>query len=131
MDSLPIGLKGRAETTVTEQNTAAAMGSGLLPVFATPAMLALMENAAAGSVQPYLAEGRGTVGTRLSVSHLAATPIGLTVRAESELLSVDRRKLLFSVRAWAGEELIGEGEHERFVIDNARFLEKALAKAKE
>ena len=108
MDALSIGLKGLAETLVTEENTAAAMGSGLLPVFATPAMLALMEKAAAGSVQPYLPEGQGTVGTRLEVSHLAATPIGLSVRAESEL--------------------IGEGEHERFIIDNARFLEKALAK---
>ena len=130
MDALSLGLKGQAETTVTEQNTAAAMGSGLLPVFATPAMLALMEQAAASSVQPFLPEGQGTVGTRLSVSHLAATPIGLTVRAESELIAIDRRKLRFSVRAWAGEELIGEGEHERFVIDNARFLEKALAKKK-
>ncbi len=130
MDALPLGLKGQAETTVTEQNTAAAMGSGLLPVFATPAMLALMEQAAAGSVQPFLSEGQGTVGTRLEVSHLAATPMGLTVRAESELIAVDRRKLRFAVRAWAGEELIGEGEHERFVIDNARFLEKALAKKK-
>ena len=130
MDTLSIGLKGLAETLVTEENTAAAMGSGLLPVFATPAMLALMEQAAASSVQPFLPEGQGTVGTRLEVSHLAATPIGLAVRAESELIAVDRRKLRFSVRAWAGEELIGEGEHERFVIDSARFLEKALAKKK-
>ena len=128
MDVLPIGLKGLAETLVTEENTAASMGSGLLPVFATPAMLALMEQAAASSVQPFLPEGQGTVGTRLEVSHLAATPIGLTVRAESELIAVDRRKLRFAVRAWAGDELIGEGEHERFVIDNARFLEKALSK---
>ena len=128
MDALSIGLKGLAETLVTEENTAAAMGSGLLPVFATPAMLALMAKAAAGSVQPYLPEGQGTVGTRLEVSHLAATPIGLSVRAESELIAIDRRKLRFSVRAWAEDELIGEGEHERFIIDNARFLEKALAK---
>lgn len=128
MNELPIGLKGQAETTVNEQNTAAAMGSGLLPVFATPAMLALMENAAATSVQPFLGEGEGTVGTRLEVSHLAATPIGLAVRAESELVAVDRRKLTFTVRAWGGEELIGEGTHQRFVIDNTRFLEKALAK---
>ena len=128
MDELKIGLRGQAETIVDEHNTAAAMGSGLLPVFATPAMLALMEQAAASSVQPFLPEGQGTVGTRLEVSHLAATPIGLTVRAESELIAVDRRKLRFAVRAWAGDELIGEGEHERFVIDNARFLEKALSK---
>ena len=125
---LMIGLKGLAETLVTEENTAAAMGSGLLPVFATPAMLALMEQAAASSVQPFLREGEGTVGTRLEVSHLAATPVGLTVRAESELEQVDRRRLVFTVRAWAGEELIGEGRHERFIIQNQRFLEKALAK---
>ena len=131
MKDLPIGLKGQAETTVNEHNTAAAMGSGLLPVFATPAMLALMENAAASSVQPFLDEGQGSVGTRLEVSHLAATPLGLRVRAESELLAVDRRKLRFAVRAWVEEELIGEGVHERFIIDNARFLEKALAKAKQ
>ncbi len=128
MNELPLGLLGHAETTVNEQNTAAAMGSGLLPVFATPAMLALMEQAAASSIQPYLSQGEGTVGTRLEVSHLAATPIGLSVRAESELTAVDRRKLTFSVRAWAGEELIGEGTHQRFIIDNQRFLDKALAK---
>ena len=128
MIELQIGLKGSAETLVTEANTAAAMGSGLLPVFATPAMLALMEKAAAESVQPFLAEGQGSVGIRLEVSHLAATPIGFKVRAESELTEIDRRRLVFAVRAWAGEELIGEGIHQRFVIDSARFLEKALAK---
>ena len=128
MSELQIGLKGRAETAVTEANTAAAMGSGLLPVFATPAMLALMEKAAADSVQPFLPEGQGTVGIRLEVSHLAATPTGFTVRAESELTEIDRRRLVFTVRAWAGEELIGEGSHQRFIIDSARFLEKALAK---
>ncbi len=128
MEELHPGIIGRAETTVTEENTAAAMGSGLLPVFATPAMLALMEQAAASSVQPFLAEGEGSVGIRLEVSHLAATPVGLSVRAESELIQVDRRRLVFTVRAWAGEELIGEGRHERFIIQNQRFLEKALAK---
>lgn len=130
MSELTIGLKGHAETTVNEQNTAAAMGSGLLPVFATPAMLALMEKASVNAVQPSLGEGQGSVGTRLEVSHLSATPLGMTVRAESELIEQDRRKLRFAVRAWAGEELIGEGVHERFIIDNARFMEKALAKAK-
>ena len=131
MSELQVGLIGRAETLVTEENTAAAMGSGLLPVFATPAMLALMEKAAADSVQPFLGDGQGSVGTRLEVSHLAATPIGLSVRAESELIGIDRRKLSFTVRAWAGEELIGEGSHQRFIIDNARFLEKAQAKKKD
>lgn len=128
MKELIPGLKGRAETLVCEENTAAVMGSGLLPVFATPAMLALMEKAAAGSVQPLLDEGQATVGTRLEVSHLAATPIGLKVEAESELIETDRRRLRFAVRARAGGELIGEGFHERFIIDSRRFLEKALAK---
>ncbi len=128
MKELTIGLKGHAETVVTEQNTAAAMGSGLLPVFATPAMLALMEKAAAGSVQPLLDEGQATVGTRLEVSHLAATPVGMTVRAETELTEIDRKRLCFSVKAFAGEELIGEGRHERFIVNSERFLQKAEAK---
>ena len=126
--TLRAGLRGHAETRVTEENTAAALGSGALPVFATPAMIALMEQAARLSVQPFLDEGQGTVGTRLEVSHLAATPVGLSVRAESELLAVDRRKLSFRVEAWAGEEKIGEGLHERFIVDSERFLAKAEAK---
>jgi predicted thioesterase len=130
MSELQIGLKGVAETPVAEENTAAAMGSGLLPVFATTAMLALMENAAAGSVQPFLSEGQGTVGTRLEVSHLAATPIGLPVRAESELIEIDRRRLVFSVTAEDDFGPIGEGVHERFIIDNAAFMEKVAKKQK-
>ena len=124
------GLRGIAETAVTPENTAAAAGSGALPVFATPCMIGLMENAAMLSVQPYLAEGQGSVGTRIEVSHLAATPVGMKVRAESELLEVDRRRLVFRVEAWAGEEKIGEGRHERFIVDSERFMQKALAKAK-
>ena len=128
MREIPLGLRGSAETLVTESNTAAAMGSGSLPVFATPAMIALMEQAAASSALPFLEEGEDSVGTRLEVNHLAATPLGVKVRAESELLEVDRRRLRFSVRAWAGETLIGEGFHERFVIQEERFLAKAMGK---
>lgn len=126
--NLPLGLKGAAETEVTQANTAAAMGSGALEVFATPAMAALMERAAAGSVAPYLEPGQGTVGVELNVRHLAATPVGLSVRAESELTGAEGRLLRFAVRAWAGEELIGEGTHSRCVIQNQRFLAKAQAK---
>ena len=122
------GLRGRAETAVTPENTAAAAGSGALPVFATPCMIALMEKAAMLSVQPFLAEGQGSVGTRIEVSHLAATPVGMTVRAETELTEIDRKRLCFSVRAYAGEELIGEGRHERFIVNSERFLQKAEAK---
>lgn len=125
---MELGIKGRAEVEVTWGNTAAALGSGALEVFATPAMVALMEKAALESVQPYLDAEQGTVGTKLDIAHLAATPVGLTVRAESELMEIDRRRLVFRVAAYAGEEKIGEGTHERFIIDNDRFLAKARAK---
>lgn len=125
---LTVGIKGLAEVEVTPANTAAALGSGALPVFSTPSMIALMEKAALESVQPYLEAGQGTVGTALDVKHLAATPIGMTVRAESELTEIDRRRLVFRVEVFAGGEKIGEGTHERFVIDNERFMAKAQAK---
>ena len=128
MSGLIPGLKGSAQTEVVFENTAAAVGSGALEVFATPSMIALMEKAALESVQPFLEEGQGTVGTELNVSHLAATPIGMTVRAESELTEIDGRMLRFKVEAWAGEELIGRGTHQRFIVFNERFLAKALAK---
>ena len=124
MTQLYTGLIGHAETVVTEENTALTMGSGSLPVFATPAMTALMEQAAWQSIQPFLEPGQGSVGTRLEVSHLAATALGKTVRAESELIQIDRRRLVFAVRAYCGDTLIGEGRHERFVVDEARFLAK-------
>jgi predicted thioesterase len=127
---LEIGLKGAASCEVVPGNTAAAACSGALPVFATPSMIALMEKAAMDSVQPFLAEGQGTVGTRIEVSHLAATPVGMTVRAETELTEIDRKRLSFQVRAYAGGELIGEGRHERFIVDSERFLQKAEAKRK-
>ncbi len=128
MSGLVPGLKGSAQTEVVFENTAAAVGSGALEVFATPSMIALMEKAALESVQPFLEEGQGTVGTELNVSHLAATPVGMTVRAESELTEIDGRMLRFKVEAWAGEELIGRGTHQRCVVFNERFLAKALAK---
>ena len=124
------GVRGAAEVTVVPENTAAAAGSGALPVFATPCMIALMEKAAMNSVQPFLDEGQGTVGTRIDVSHLAATPVGMAVRAETELTAIDRRRLTFSGKAFADGELIGEGTHERFIVESARFLQKAEAKRK-
>ena len=127
---LETGLRGSASTAVVPENTAAAAGSGALPVFATPCMIALMEQAALETVQPFLGEGQGSVGTRIEVSHLTATPVGMTVRAEAELTEIDRRRLVFSVRAFAGEELIGEGRHERFIVDNEKFMRKALDKLK-
>ena len=94
---MEIGIKGRAETVVTHENTAKFVGSGELEVFATPQMIALMEQAAASSVAPQLEEGQGTVGTLLNVSHDAATPLGMKVWAETELIEIDRRRLVFEV----------------------------------
>lgn len=122
------GIKGTSEIVVTEELTAMKIGSGLLPVYATPMMIALIENTAASSVQPYLEAGQGTVGIKVDVAHLSATPIGMRVRAESELTEVDRRRLVFTVRAWDEAGLIAEGTHERFVIDNEKFMRKAAAK---
>ena len=126
--SLTVGSKGKAETVVTEQNTANAVGSGLVPVFATPYMIALMENAAVNAVQAQLEEGQGTVGTKLDVTHDAATPIGLKVWAEAELTATEGKKLTFAVKAFDEAGPIGGGTHERFIITVDRFLAKAEAK---
>lgn len=122
------GTKGRAELLVTEAQTAAAVGSGLLPVFATPCMAALMEQAAVQCLQPSLAANEGSVGTKLDITHDAATPVGLRVWAEAEVSAVDRRKVVFSVRAWDERGVIGSGTHERFLIDHEKFLAKAAAR---
>ena len=125
---LETGIQGRAEIVVSEQNTAASMGSGNLDVFATPYMVALMEEASQRSVAPFLEEGQSTVGTRLCVSHDAATPLGMKVWAESLLTEIDGRKLVFEVRAFDECGPIGQGTHERFIIKQQRFLEKVEAK---
>lgn len=126
--SITIGMKGRAESVVTPQNTADAVGSGLVPVFATPYMVALMENAAVNAVQGGLEEGQGTVGTRLDVTHDAATPIGMKVWAEAEVTAVEGKKITLSVRAFDEAGPIGGGTHQRFVITVDRFLAKAQSK---
>ena len=126
--SIPVGTKGRADSLVTEDKTAIAAGSGTLPVYATPWMAALMEQAAQTSLQPYLQEGESSVGTHLSIDHLSATPVGLKVWAESEVTAVDGRKVCLNVAAYDEAGLIGKGTHERFVIAAERFLSKAQAK---
>ena len=126
--SINIGIKGRSDTVVTAQNTADAIGSGLVPVFATPYMIALMENAAAGALLPYLAEDEGSVGIHLNVSHDAATPIGMKVWAEAEVTAVDGKKITFSVSAFDKSGPIGKGTHERFIIKPEKFLAKVQAK---
>lgn len=125
---LRVGIVGKRELTVTEELTAAACGSGLLPVFATPQMIAMMEQTAAESVAPYLPEGSSTVGTHLDVRHLAATPVGLAVTCETELVEIDRRRLVFSCMAYDSAGLIGEGVQERFIVNSESFLKKTEAK---
>ena len=122
------GLQGRAEAIVDTTNVAVVMGSGDLDVFATPAMIALMEQAAWTAVAPGLAEGESTVGTKLNISHVSATPVGLKVWAESEVTAVDGKRLEFKVAAYDEKGLIGEGTHERFIITDERFLGKAARK---
>lgn len=123
-----IGIKGIAEEVVIEHNTALKMGSGTLKVYATPAMIALMEKAAYKSVENVVGEGNGTVGTLMNVQHISATPIGMKVRAESELIAIEGRKLTFKVEAFDEKGKIGEGLHERFIVDNNNFQRKANEK---
>lgn len=118
------GIKGTKELIVTKELSAQNVGSGLLPVYATPSMIALMENTAFESVAQYLEEGCGTVGTSLNVKHVAATPIGMKVTCETELVKVDGRALTFEVKAYDECGLIGEGVHERFIISEEKFLAK-------
>ena len=122
------GIKGHLEQTVTDELCADRIGSGLVKVFATPMMIALIERTCNESVTPLLDPGQGTVGTRIDVSHCAATPVGMRVWCDSELTEVDRRRLVFSVRAYDQCGLIGEGTHERFIIDSDRFQQKANEK---
>jgi len=125
---LQLGIKGKQTVTVNHAQTAAFYGSGALEVFATPAMIALLEETAWKSVQPYLDAGCGTVGTRVDVRHLAATPLGMQVTCESELVEIDRRRLVFKVDVFDESGKIGEGTHERFIIQNDKFFAAANAK---
>lgn len=122
------GLTCKKKITVTPEMTAAAMGSGALAVLATPSMIALMEGTAQEAVQNLLEDGQGTVGTRIDVRHLAATPVGMEVTCTAEVTEVDRRRIVFTVKAKDEKEVIGEGIHERFVIDNEKFFAKCRQK---
>ena len=126
---LETGIKGKQEEVVTEELLAKNIGSGRVKVFATAMMIALMEKTAVLSVEPYLEDGQNTVGTGINVSHCSATPVGMKVWAETELVEIDRRRLVFKVAAYDECGLIGEGTHERFIIDMDRFQTKASQKA--
>ena len=125
---LEIGLKGYQEVVAADNNSAKTMGSGSLDVFATPAMIALMEETAWKSIQPYLEEGQGSVGIQLNVDHLAATPLGMKVHCESEVTAVEGRKITFKISAYDEAGLIGEGTHQRFIVENEKFQGKANKK---
>lgn len=118
------GLTYTSRTVVTEANTARSLGSGDMDVFATPAMVALMENAAMMCVASHLPEGSSTVGARIDTSHLKPSAMGASVEATATLTDIEGRKLTFHVVAREGEQTIGEGTHIRFVVDRARFLAK-------
>lgn len=122
------GLTGTAQVIVTKENTAQALGSGTIPVYATPALVALLEEAAVHALRPVLDAGKTSVGIHIDVSHVAATPPGLAVRAQATLTAVDGRRLTFAVAAYDEVELIAQGLHERVVVDEARFLAKAQEK---
>ena len=121
---LKVGLKYNSSVEVTDSHTALSMGSGDMAVFATPAMSAIMENAAMLAVAEFLPDGATTVGTRLNISHVRASAIGAKVVAEAELVAIEGRRLEFKVVASDDAGVIGEGEHTRFIVDKERFLSK-------
>ena len=122
---LEIGMKGSAETVVTIDNTAKAFTSGALEVFATPAMISLMEETCWKMIQPELEEGLGSVGTKVNVSHMAPSAIGKTVMCEATLIEIDGRRLTFEVVCSDENGMVGMGTHERFIINNDKFMAKA------
>ncbi|MBR6413051.1 MAG: thioesterase family protein [Oscillospiraceae bacterium] len=125
---LTTGRKGHLETIVTEETSARSVGSGGLLVYATPSMIGLVEETCWRSVADELGEGQSTVGTKIRIDHLAATPVGMKVWCDTELIEVDRRRLEFAVRAYDEAGLIAEGTHERFIINVEKFMAKAMAK---
>ena len=125
---ITVGLKGTATTLVEREDTAYEVGSGSLLVYATPCMVALMEGAACDAIASALPEGKTSVGTELSISHVSATPVGLEVTATAEVIAVEDRVITFRVEAHDESALIGEGTHKRAVVSTQRFLDKTYEK---
>jgi len=121
---LEIGLTAESSIVVTDTNTALTLGSGDMKVFATPAMVALMENAAMMAVAPHLEEGQTTVGTALNIEHIKATKVGDTVTATAVLTEINGRELKFNIAARDEVSLIGEGTHTRFIVNREKFMAK-------
>ena len=125
---LKTGMHAKLEITVEERHTASALGSGGIDVLATPMMIALMEGASMNAVQPALSEDESTVGTLVNISHTAATPVGMKAWATGRLIEIDGKKLVFEVSAYDESGLIGEGIHERFIINIDKFIKKVNSK---
>lgn len=126
---IEIGLSAEITHEVTDQDTAASYGSGLVPVLSTPHLIALMENAAQQVLNPHMEAGQSAVGTHIDMRHLAATPVGMQVRVRAELTQIDGRRLRFKIEAWDAQEKIGTCDHERFIIDKARFMQRLEKKS--
>ena len=125
-----VGLIGETEHTVTDQDTAARWRSGLVDAYSTPTLIGLAENACVIAVEKHLNDDQTSVGIEVSVKHLAATPVGMTVKAKAELVEVDGRRLKFRVEAWDEKEKVCEGWHSRAIVDRSRFVDKLKQKVK-
>lgn len=125
---ITVGMKAAVETLVEREDTAKEVGSGDLLVYATPCMVALMEGAACEAIAEALSDSQTTVGTALNIEHISATPVGLEVRAEAEVTSVEGKVITFAVRAYDESGEIGNGTHKRVIVNGQKFLEKAYAK---
>jgi len=129
--AIQVGLSAEVEEVVTQQLTAEALGNTGVRVYATPYVICLMENAAQAAMLAHLPPGAGTVGTLVEMKHLAATPIGMTVRAKATVVETDGKRCLFQVDVFDEVEKIAEGRHERFIVPNLeKFLARAMAKGK-
>jgi fluoroacetyl-CoA thioesterase len=124
MGELKIGMSGEVSYVVNEQDTAAKIGSGLVAAYSTPSMIALMERASVAAIRQQLSEGQTSVGVEVDIKHLAATPVGMQVRARASLIEIDGGRLKFRVEAWDDKEKIGEGLHIRAVLDKLRFEQR-------
>ncbi len=128
---MEIGIKGYAYTKASDDNTAEKVGSGSLAVFSTPSMIALLEKAACNCIEKDLDDGFSSVGTLVNIKHLSPTPIGMNIKAEATLTEADGRRLVFLINVYDESCLIGEGTHERFVVQSEKFLSKTYAKLDE
>lgn len=127
-DRLTTGLSAEQVITVSDDLTAQAIGSGDLPVYATPAMIALMEATSVIAIENFLPPGYSTVGIEINVKHVAATPVGEEVRVQAEVIDIEGKRIVFNVQAWDDEDLIGEGTHVRYIIEIERFMQRVARK---